>query len=168
MLKRMGRHWYTAATYRRRLETLAARLPVLGLGADVIVGFPGETEADHRATAAVLDDLPFTYVHVFPYSERPAAPARRLGPAVDPEVAHGRGAELRSLVAAGAARYHAARHDGPADVVLLARRAGRFEGLTEDYLDVYLPVTDAPPPARFPARLERRGQTLAAHPVRPA
>src|SRR5437763_1502948 len=73
VLKRMGRHWYTAETYRARLEWLAARLPVLGLGADIIAGFPGETDDDHAATMALVAALPFTYLHVFPYSERPAA-----------------------------------------------------------------------------------------------
>jgi threonylcarbamoyladenosine tRNA methylthiotransferase MtaB len=165
LLKRMGRHWYTAAGYRRRLEAIAARLPVFGLGADVIVGFPGETEADHRATRALVTDLPFTYLHVFPYSERPHAPARRLGPPVAAAVIRERGAELRSLVADRAARYRDARDGGPADVVLLEHRAGRFAGLTEDYLEVYLPVTETRPPARFPARLERRGPLMAAHPI---
>jgi threonylcarbamoyladenosine tRNA methylthiotransferase MtaB len=161
----MGRHWYTAAGYRRRLEAIAARLPVFGLGADVIVGFPGETEADHRATRALVTDLPFTYLHVFPYSERSHAPARRLGPPVAAAVIRERGAELRSLVADRAARYRDARDGGPADVVLLEHRAGRFAGLTEDYLEVYLPVTETRPPARFPARLERRGPLMAAHPI---
>jgi threonylcarbamoyladenosine tRNA methylthiotransferase MtaB len=165
VLKRMGRHWYTADAYRRRIETIAARLEVFGLGADVIVGFPGETEADHAATRTVLSDLPFTYVHVFPYSERPGAPARRLGPPADPEAVRTRAAELRSLVDARAARYRADRHGGRADVVRLAHRGGRFQGLTEDYLDVYLPAMQRHPPARFPARLERRGATLAAHPI---
>ena len=48
VLRRMGRHWYTAESYRARLEWLAERLPVFGLGADVIAGFPGETDADHQ------------------------------------------------------------------------------------------------------------------------
>ncbi|HEY6157523.1 MAG TPA: MiaB/RimO family radical SAM methylthiotransferase, partial [Gemmatimonadales bacterium] len=86
VLKRMGRHWYTAETYRARLEWLAARLPVLGLGADIIAGFPGETEDDHRATMALVAALPFTYLHVFPYSERPGAAAARLGAPVPPAV----------------------------------------------------------------------------------
>jgi len=55
VLKRMGRHWYSAESYRARLEWLAARLPVLGLGADLIAGFPGETAADHRATEALVE-----------------------------------------------------------------------------------------------------------------
>jgi threonylcarbamoyladenosine tRNA methylthiotransferase MtaB len=163
LLKRMGRHWYTATTYRRRLEAIAARLPVLGLGADLIVGFPGETDADHLATRDLVGDLPFTYVHVFPYSERPAAAARRLGPPVPAPLARERAAELRTLVARRADRYWNARHGGRADVVLLDHQAGRFAGLTEDYLDVYLPTSEAPPSPRFPARLERRGATMMAH-----
>jgi threonylcarbamoyladenosine tRNA methylthiotransferase MtaB len=144
---------------------LAARLPIFGLGADVIAGFPGETDADHRATCDLVRDLPFTYLHVFPYSERPHAPARRLGPPVAAPGVRDRAAELRSLAAERAARYRRARHGGPADIVLLNRRAGRFAGLTEDYLDVYLPTTEERPPARFPARLERRGAHIAAHPM---
>ena len=84
VLKRMGRHWYTAESYGGRLEWLAARLPVFGLGADVIAGFPGETDADHRATLALLEALPFTYLHVFPFSVRPDAAAARLSDECSP------------------------------------------------------------------------------------
>ncbi len=73
VLKRMGRHWYTASSYRRGVERLAARVAPLGLGADIIVGFPGESAEDHRATMRVVEDLPFTYLHVFPYSRRRVA-----------------------------------------------------------------------------------------------
>src|SRR5207302_466137 len=50
ILKRMGRHWYTAESYRAPLGWLAERLPVFGLGADIIAGFPGESDAEHRQT----------------------------------------------------------------------------------------------------------------------
>jgi threonylcarbamoyladenosine tRNA methylthiotransferase MtaB len=164
VLRRMGRHWYTAGEYRRRVEALAARLPVFALGADVIAGFPGETDADHAATVALLADLPFTYVHVFPYSERPDAAARRLGGAVEPAVVRARSAELRGLVEAKGHRHAAGRVGGMADVVLLDRHAGRAEGLTEDYLTITLPV-DVPPAARFAARLARDAEGLTACPV---
>ena len=78
VLKRMGRHWYTAESYRARIEWLAERLPVFGLGADVIAGFPSETDADHQASLTLLRALPFTYLHVFPFSVRRDAPAARL------------------------------------------------------------------------------------------
>jgi len=78
VLKRMGRHWYTAASYRARIEWLAERLLVFGLGADVIAGFPGETDDDHHASLTLLHALPFTYLHIFPFSVRPDAPAAKL------------------------------------------------------------------------------------------
>src|SRR5438876_6142438 len=95
ILKRMGRHWYTAESYRARLDWLAERLPVFGLGADVIAGFPGESDAEHRQTIALVDALPFTYLHVFPYSERPGAAAGRLGERVPPGIIRERARELR-------------------------------------------------------------------------
>jgi threonylcarbamoyladenosine tRNA methylthiotransferase MtaB len=164
VLRRMGRHWYTAAEYRRRVEQLACQVPVLGLGADVMVGFPGETAGDHGATCALLADLPFTYVHVFPYSERPGVAARRLGPSVPPPLARERSAELRALVAAKGRSHEARRIGQVADVVLFNPRAGRYDGVTEDYLDVTVP-TEVAPPARFTGRLERAADTLTVHPI---
>lgn len=166
VLKRMGRHWYTAGAYRERIEALAARLPVFGLGADVIVGFPGETAADHAETVALVRDLPFTYLHVFPYSERPDAAAQRLGAPVDPARAKARSAELRAIAEAKGAAYAAERDGGRADVVTTGHRRRRVEGLTGDYLTVYLPEGRVPS-ARFAARLATRRNGLVAEPLVP-
>ena len=138
VLRRMGRHWYTAASYRARLDHLAARLPAFGLGADVMVGFPGETPADHRATVDLIAALPFTYLHVFPYSPRPGTAARRLGPAVGSAAARARAAELRTLGAAKGVAYRARRRGSRADGVACGHAGGRVDVLTEDYLTVYL------------------------------
>ena len=140
VLKRMGRHWYTAESYRARLEWLAERLPVFGLGADVIAGFPGETEADHRATLALVDALPFTYLHVFPFSVRPDAPAARLSDQLSPATVHSRARELRQLGEAKARAYRASRVGQTADGVVSGHGAGQIELLTQDYLSVYLPT----------------------------
>jgi threonylcarbamoyladenosine tRNA methylthiotransferase MtaB len=142
ILKRMGRHWYTAGSYRARLEWLAARLPVFGLGADIIAGFPGETDADHRATLALVDALPFTYLHVFPYSERPDAAAGRLPDPVASPVVRQRASELRELGERKARVYRAARLGQRADGVVSGRGSGKVELLTEDYLSVYLPSNE--------------------------
>jgi len=152
LLRRMGRHWYSADRYRKRLACLAERVPVLGLGADIIVGFPGEDDLDHADTVSLVEDLPYTYLHVFPYSERPGAAAVRLGPAVDPPVAQDRAAELRALADTKGSGYRAARDGGAADVVSLRRHMGRWEGLTEDYLTVFTP-TDREFTGRFRAHL---------------
>ena len=140
ILKRMGRHWYTAESYRARLDWLAERLPVFGLGADVIAGFPGETEADHRTTVALVEALPFTYLHVFPFSVRPDAPAARLSDQLSPATVHGRARELRELGEAKQHAYRASRVGQTADGVVSGHGAGQIELLTQDYLSVYLPT----------------------------
>ncbi|MBA3670860.1 MAG: MiaB/RimO family radical SAM methylthiotransferase [Gemmatimonadaceae bacterium] len=164
VLKRMGRHWYSATTYARAIERLAARQSVLGLGADVITGFPGEDEDDHRATVALVRALPFTALHVFPWSARPGTSAERLAGRVAPEVARARALELRSLASDKAERYRAGRAGGAADIVVI-RDGDRREGLTEDYLSVALGNGAPRRGARFHARLASVGGTLTAHAV---
>ncbi len=149
ILKRMGRHWYTAQSYRARLEWLAERLPVFGLGADIIAGFPGESDAEHRETVALVEALPFTYLHVFPYSERPGAAAGRLGERVPPGAIRARARELRETGEAKARAYRARRQGQRADGVVCGRQAGQVEVLTEDYLSVYLPSDQWNGHARF-------------------
>jgi threonylcarbamoyladenosine tRNA methylthiotransferase MtaB len=138
VLKRMGRHWYTAESYRQRIEWLAARLPVFGLGADVIAGFPGESAADHAATCALVRELPFTYLHVFPFSTRPDAAAARLSDQRSAATIRARAAELRTLGEERAAAHRAARTGGRGDGVVCGHQGGQVEVLTEDYLTVYL------------------------------
>ena len=140
ILKRMGRHWYTAESYRERIEWLAERLPVFGLGADVIAGYPGETDDDHHASLTLLHALPFTYLHVFPFSVRPDAAAARLPDPLGPAVIAARARELRELGEAKARAYRAGRVGQQADGVVSGRAGGRVDVLTEDYLSVYLPT----------------------------
>ncbi|HYK82941.1 MAG TPA: MiaB/RimO family radical SAM methylthiotransferase [Gemmatimonadales bacterium] len=154
ILKRMGRHWYTAESYRARLEWLAARLPVLGLGADVIAGFPGERDADHRATVALVRALPFTYLHVFPFSARPGAAATRLDGEVPPAVVRERARQLRALGEAQARAYRARRQGQAADGVVSGRTAGQLALLTEDYLSTYLPIADWNGRPRFDVKVQ--------------
>ena len=89
---------------RRRSSDLPARMSVFGLGADVIAGFPGETDADHAATVALVERLPFTYLHVFPFSLRPGTAAERLPAPVL--------ADRRAAAGGGAARHRRAKGGG--------------------------------------------------------
>ncbi|MEW5918964.1 MAG: MiaB/RimO family radical SAM methylthiotransferase [Gemmatimonadota bacterium] len=143
LLKRMGRHWYTATSYARCVERLTRNRPVFALGADVITGFPGETDADHRATCALVDELPFTYLHVFPFSLRPGTAAERLADHVPAAIARDRAAELRGIADSKHQSYVRSRVNHTADVVVV--RGDVREGLTEDYLEV---------------RMEGEGETL--------
>ncbi len=69
VLRRM-RRWHTGDQVRRRMLEIAERIEPLGLGADVIVGFPGETRAEYEETRDLVRELPYTYLHVFPFSVR--------------------------------------------------------------------------------------------------
>ncbi|HZD03551.1 MAG TPA: MiaB/RimO family radical SAM methylthiotransferase, partial [Longimicrobiales bacterium] len=103
VLRRM-RRWYTREMYRRRTLEIVARLPTLGLGADIITGFPGESDADHAATVELVQELPYTYLHVFPFSRRARTPAAELNDLepVPQRVAGERSRELRDRVRAKA------------------------------------------------------------------
>lgn len=161
ILKRMGRHWYTAASYARAVERITAERPVFGLGADVIAGFPGESEADHAATLALVEQLPFTYLHVFPYSQRPGTAAERLPAHVDAGTAQRRARDLREAAERKAASYARARSGGSADVVVV--RGEAREGLTGDYLTVSV-AGELPRGTRFAAELAWAECGLEAHP----
>jgi threonylcarbamoyladenosine tRNA methylthiotransferase MtaB len=165
VLKRMGRHWYTSASYARAVERLVDRYAPFALGADIIAGFPGETDADHAATVAVVESLPFTYLHVFPFSIRPGTSAERLPRRVDGAVADRRARELRALGEACTLEHRARRLGQEADLVAIGSGANR-EGLTEDYLTV---VVDAgiPRGSRFPALLEGDAGMLRGVPLEP-
>ena len=166
LLRRMGRHWYTAASYASAVERLAVRAPVFALAADVITGFPGERDEDHAMTVALVRALPFTSLHVFPYSERPGTSAARLPDPVAPRVARERAAELRAIGAAKAEAHRRARAGGAADVVVV-REDTAPRGLTEDYLDVALGAGAPPRAARFHASLVERGGELRAEAPEP-
>jgi threonylcarbamoyladenosine tRNA methylthiotransferase MtaB len=89
--------WYRSEHYARRIELIRGRLPHAAIGADVITGFPGETEEDHAATVAFIDSLPFTYLHVFSYSQRPATKSATLPNEVPGPAIKRRARELRAL-----------------------------------------------------------------------
>jgi threonylcarbamoyladenosine tRNA methylthiotransferase MtaB len=135
VLKRMGRHWYKAASYAAAIERIARNIPVFALGADIIAGFPGEAENDHRCTVALAELLPFTYLHVFPYSLRPGTAAERLDGHVAASTIERRAAELRAIADRRAAAHRTSRVGGECDLVVMGS-ADRREGLTEDYLTV--------------------------------
>jgi threonylcarbamoyladenosine tRNA methylthiotransferase MtaB len=166
MLRRMGRHWYTASRYAGAVERLARRAPVFALSADLITGFPGERDEDHAATLALVRQLPFTSLHVFPFSERPGTAAARLPGRVAPRVSRARAAELRDVGAAKAAGHRAARVGGEADIVVI-RDGAAPRGLTEDYLEVALADGAAPRATRFRAALIARDDGLTAEAVEP-
>ena len=88
---------YRTRHYATRIELAASLMPNAAIGADVMTGFPGETDAEFDETVRFIEDRPFTYLHVFTYSERPGTAAANLPNPVPPEVRHARTQNLRSL-----------------------------------------------------------------------
>jgi threonylcarbamoyladenosine tRNA methylthiotransferase MtaB len=97
--------WYRAEHYARRVELIHERLPHAAIGADVITGFPGESEEDHAATMAFIERLPFTYLHVFSFSKRPGTKAATLSNEVPGATIKRSARELRALSEAKAAAF---------------------------------------------------------------
>jgi threonylcarbamoyladenosine tRNA methylthiotransferase MtaB len=156
----MGRHWYSAASYRKRVNDIARRANPFALSADVIAGFPGETDDDHLETLKLVEDLPFTSLHVFPYSPRPGTAATRLPGNVDSATTKRRAKELRSLAQAKTDAHMRARAGKKCDVVVVERG----KGLTEDYLSVSVDPSIARR-SRFDGMLSMDEGILTASPV---
>ena len=134
--------WYRAAHYAERITLAAERLPGAAIGADVICGFPGETEEDHCQTIALIERLPLTYLHVFSYSPRPGTKAASSANTVPLRVIQRRARELRALSDKKAAAFRALQHGRRHRVLTLERsgtdRHGRpwTAALTGNYLHV--------------------------------
>ena len=99
VLRRMHRK-YRPWHYREKIEKIREAMPTAAIGADVMVGFPGETDAEFEATRRLIEDLPFTYLHVFTYSARPGTPAAAMLNQVPVHVARERNRILRDLATA--------------------------------------------------------------------
>jgi threonylcarbamoyladenosine tRNA methylthiotransferase MtaB len=98
VLRRMHRK-YRPRHYADRIHKARALMPDAAIGADVMVGFPGETAAEFEESRRFIEELPFTYLHVFTYSERPGTPAAADPDAVPPAVRKERNRILRDLAA---------------------------------------------------------------------
>ncbi len=96
VLRRMHRK-YRPWHYREKIEKIRAAMPTAAIGADVMVGFPGETDAEFEETSRLIEDLPLTYLHVFTYSARPGTPAADMRHQVPVQVARERNRVLREL-----------------------------------------------------------------------
>ncbi|MBI1749126.1 MAG: tRNA (N(6)-L-threonylcarbamoyladenosine(37)-C(2))-methylthiotransferase MtaB [Acidobacteria bacterium] len=150
--------WYRAAHYARKIELIREIIPAAAVGADVIAGFPGETDADHRATMEFVERLPLSYLHVFSFSKRPGTAAEKLCSAgrnlsrakpreagtsleVSPQVIKQRSRELRALAEAKKAAFRAAQSGSTLRVLTLREQGEDSSGpwtaaLSDNYLQL--------------------------------
>ncbi|MGB8919060.1 MAG: MiaB/RimO family radical SAM methylthiotransferase [Candidatus Sulfotelmatobacter sp.] len=148
VLRRMHRK-YRPWHYREKIEKIRAAMPTAAIGADVMAGFPGETDAEFAATLRLIQDLPFTYLHVFTYSARPGTPAAALPHQVPVHVARERNKILRDLAAQKKLAFLQSFLGKRLEAITLSivhnRPTGEFtEALTDNYQKLYLQGRHAP------------------------
>jgi threonylcarbamoyladenosine tRNA methylthiotransferase MtaB len=144
ILRLMNRR-YWAKQYAERLLAIHEQIPNAALGADVMVGFPGETRQDHAASLRFIESLPYTYLHIFPFSARPGTPASTAANQVSGRMARERSQEIRAVIDAKRQDFLARQlgRDLPALTLDQTEERARC-ALTTNYLKVALPGAEVP------------------------
>lgn len=146
VLKRMRRK-YRMEFFAERLERLKEALPGLAVTSDIIVGFPGETEAEFKETYDFVKAHQFSELHVFPYSKRTGTPAARMKDQIDEDVKNERVHRLIEL-SDQLAKQYASRFENdvleviPEEVFKEDPKSGLYEGYSDNYLKVVFPATE--------------------------
>ncbi|HZP23155.1 MAG TPA: MiaB/RimO family radical SAM methylthiotransferase, partial [Terriglobales bacterium] len=134
ILRKMHRK-YRPWHYADRIERIRRAMPDAAIGADVMVGFPGETADDFDETRAFIERLPFTYLHVFTYSSRPGTPSASMSDQVPVQVARERNRILRELAAQKKRAFMESFVGRELEAITLTRFDGEYtEALTDNYL----------------------------------
>jgi tRNA-2-methylthio-N6-dimethylallyladenosine synthase len=137
----MGRG-YTTAQYRALVQRIRGEMPGAGLATDVIVGFPGETEAQYNATYRLLEELRFDMVHVAAYSPRPGTPAERLPDDVPAEEKECRRKAIDDLQERIVGQINAQLLDQTVEILVEGRHRGKWRGRTRTNKLVFAEVGD--------------------------
>jgi threonylcarbamoyladenosine tRNA methylthiotransferase MtaB len=167
VLRSMRRN-YRASFYAGVLERLRSRVPDIGLGADVIVGHPGEGEAEFAETLGFVESSALNYLHVFSYSPRPGTESARHPRPVHPAAIRERSERLRKLGEELAARFRRSFLGRTLEVLAFRERRpdGRLEGLTGNFIEVGLDAGDGARNRLLPAVIERvDGDDVLASPA---
>jgi threonylcarbamoyladenosine tRNA methylthiotransferase MtaB len=134
------RRRYKRELYTERVALIKSLMPHCAIGVDVIVGFPGETDAAFKETFDFLHDLDISYLHVFTYSERTNTKALDIKPVVEIPVRHERNKQLRNL-SFMKMQYFTKQHEGQSRKVLFEgfQKNGMMEGYTDNYIRITTP-----------------------------
>ena len=144
ILRRMHRK-YRPWHYSDRIERIRRAMPDAAIGADVMVGFPGETGEDFEQTHALIERLPFTYLHVFTYSSRPGTPSAAMRDQVPVQVARERNRVLRELAAQKKRKFMESFLGRELEAITLTHFDGEStEALTDNYLKLEVQGQHAP------------------------
>jgi threonylcarbamoyladenosine tRNA methylthiotransferase MtaB len=143
ILEAMGRP-YTVDYYTSLVEEIRSRYPDMAIGADILVGFPGEDEKAFQESLTFLKDLDLAYLHVFPYSRRLGTKAADFPFQMDAAVKRSRVEVFRSLSDAKRAAFIAAQLGSIQDVLVTRVEDTSFTGLTSHYVKVHAPGRPSP------------------------
>ncbi len=141
VLRRMGRGHYKPAPLLDFLEKLHAVWPTYALGADILMGFPQESEEEYAETLDVVRAMPLTYAHVFPYSRRPHTVAAVMDGQVPRDIKKVRAAAVRELIAGKKALFIESLKERQ-DLAVVLDGHGSHKGVTQYYVDCH--VLDIP------------------------
>jgi threonylcarbamoyladenosine tRNA methylthiotransferase MtaB len=135
LMHRKYRPWH----YAEKVHKIHAAMPTAAIGADVMVGFPGETDADFEETRSFIASLPMTYLHVFTFSARPGTPAASMPGQVHPQVMKERNRILRDLAAAKKNAFQRTFIGQALQAITLTNFDGsRTEALTDNFQKLWL------------------------------
>jgi threonylcarbamoyladenosine tRNA methylthiotransferase MtaB len=135
LMHRRYRPWH----YEDRIRRIREAMPHAAIGADVMVGFPGESEDDFEQTRAFIDRLPFTYLHVFTYSSRPGTPSAEMPAQIPVHQARERNRVLRELIARKKRGFQEQFVGETLQALTLTQISrGRTEALTNNYQKLWL------------------------------
>jgi len=140
ILERMNRN-YSRSFLFDFIQQLHQTIPGLSIGADVIVGFPGETEEKFKGTYELIESLPFSYLHVFPFSKRKGTPASRYSQVVDQANITRRAEAMRELGKQKRRAFYSKFLHQELNVLVEDRRekaTGRWKGFSQNYIPVLL------------------------------
>lgn len=138
ILRKMHRK-YRPWHYADRVQKIRAAMSTAAIGADVMVGFPGETDADFEETRAFIDSLPFTYLHVFTYSSRPGTPSASMPNQLRGDITRERNRILRELAARKKRAFQEQFLGLELQAITLTNfEKGRTEALTDNYQKMWI------------------------------
>jgi len=140
VLKQMGR-FYTRSLFAKLVHGILEKIPDAAVGLDVLVGFPGETDAAFENTFALVEALPVAYLHVFPFSPRKNTPAFNMPQKVSPSVIKSRAAQMRALGGKKRRRFYDMLVGGTLEVLVegtVDSVSGCARGRTSNYVPVFL------------------------------
>lgn len=158
VLRRMGRQ-STVAEYRDTISSLREHSPQAGIGADIIAGFPGETEEDFKQMVEFLSETPLTYFHVFSYSPRPGTEAADW-PQVDEKKKKERAALLREISRQKNLAFRSLFLGQELEAVVIEKEGEAADVLTSNYIQIRVPACPAEERQRVrvkPDRVTERG-----------